>query len=409
MAHGPSPFDCTGKELRCEAMTNAVVTSKSQSEIPRTISSVCQFAESVCQNGSVPIYLVGAERSGVFCRDDWIPFEAQIREVSIPNSVTELCDGCFRWCESLRRVTFGPSSSLERIGVACFVHSGVEEFDVPDSVRELCDDCFYVCESLHRVTFGSSSSLERIGVSCFEETGVQEVRIPDGVRDLCCGCFKGCSSLRRVTFGPSTSLDRIGVEAFGAAHNDKLWSPSGLVEMSIPDGVRELCDGCFSGCCCLHHVTFGPSSSLERIGVEAFGAVVDDWDLMLCELVEISIPDSVRELCDGCFKGCSSLRRVTFGPSSSLERIGVEAFGAVEDYEGEVTECGLVEISIPDSVCELCDGCFKGCSSLRRVTFGPLSSLERVGAMCFYGCSLVEFTMPVSVRSLMADHLVNAQ
>ena len=35
-------------------------------------------------------------------------------------------------------------------------------------------------------------------------------------------------------------------------------------------------------------------------------------------LVEISIPDSVRELCDGCFKGCSSLRRVTFGPSSSL-------------------------------------------------------------------------------------------
>ena len=100
---------------------------------------------------------------------------------------------------------------------------------------------------------------------------------------------------------------------------------------------------------------------------------------------------------------------MTFGPSSSLERIGVEAFGAVEDDCGEVTECGLVEISIPDSVCELCDGCFKGCSSLRRVTFGPLSSLERVGAMCFYGCSLVEFTMPVSVRSLMADHLVNAQ
>ena len=38
-----------------------------------------------------------------------------------------------------------------------------------------------------------------------------------------------------------------------------------------------------------------------------------------CSLIEVSIRDSVRELCDGCFEACSSLRHVTFGPSSSLE------------------------------------------------------------------------------------------
>ena len=59
-------------------------------------------------------------------------------EISIPDSVRELCDGCFKRCKSLRRVTFGPSSSLERIGVSCFRESGVEEVSVPDSVRELC-------------------------------------------------------------------------------------------------------------------------------------------------------------------------------------------------------------------------------------------------------------------------------
>ena len=42
---------------------------------------------------------------------------------------------------------------------------------------------------------------------------------------------------------------------------------------------------------------------------------------------EVSIPDGVRELCDDCFSGCGSLRRVNFGSSSSLERIGVECFG----------------------------------------------------------------------------------
>ena len=144
------------------------------------------------------------------------------------------------------------------------------------------------------------------------------------------------------------------------------------VEMSIPDGVRELCDGCFKGLSGLRRVTFGPSSSLERIGVEAFGAVREQGKYKPCGLVEISIPAGVRELCDGCFKGCSSLRRVTFSPSSSLERIGVSCF----------KRTGVESVAVPDSVRELCDGCFKGCSSLRRVTFGPSSSLEWIDVSC---------------------------
>ena len=204
-AHGPGPFDWPGKELRCEAMTNAVVTSRRRSDIPRTISGVCYF-ESECQDNSVRIYLVGAERSGVLCRDDWIDFRDEIREVSIPNNVSELCEGCFKGCASLRHVTFGPSSSLERIGVSCFQETGVEEFAVPDGVRELCEGCFRGCSSLHHVTFGPSSPLKRIGVSCFQCSGVEDVSVPDGVRELCEGCFRGCRSLRRVTFGPSSSL-----------------------------------------------------------------------------------------------------------------------------------------------------------------------------------------------------------
>ena len=119
------------------------------------------------------------------------------------------------------------------------------------------------------MTFGPSSSLERIGVSCFESSGVEEVSVPDSVRELCDGCFKGCLSLRRVTFGPSPSLERIGVEAFGAVKEAYRDCPCGLEEMSIPDCVRELCDGCFKWCSRLRRVTFGPSSSLNRSGFNA--------------------------------------------------------------------------------------------------------------------------------------------
>ena len=81
------------------------------------------------------------------------------QEISFSNSVRELSDKCFRGCRNLRRVRFGSSSSLERIGISCFEWSAVEEVSIPDSVRELCHSCFSKCHRLRRVMFGSSSSL----------------------------------------------------------------------------------------------------------------------------------------------------------------------------------------------------------------------------------------------------------
>ena len=121
---------------------------------------------------------------------------------------------------------------------------------------------------------------------------------------------------------------------------------------------------------------FSSSSSLERIDVSCFEST---------KIEEVSIPDSVRELCDRCFAGCSNLRRVRFGSSSSLERIGVEAFGSVRHEKFGMLKCAIVEIRIPDSVRELCDRCFYECSCLSRVTFGPSSSLERIGFHAFAG------------------------
>ena len=72
---------------------------------------------------------------------------------------------------------FGSSSSLERIGVECFRGSGVEEVSIPDSVRELHHKCFSGCKSLRRITFGSSSSLERAS-ACFVDIGVEKVNMP---------------------------------------------------------------------------------------------------------------------------------------------------------------------------------------------------------------------------------------
>ena len=72
--------------------------------------------------------------------------------------------------------------------------------------------------------FSSCSSLEQIGSWCFAHSGIEDVSIPDGVRELCNRCFRRCWSLRRVEFGSSSSLERIGVGCF---------SGSGVEEVSI--------------------------------------------------------------------------------------------------------------------------------------------------------------------------------
>ena len=144
--------------------------------------------------------------------------------------------------DHFRRETFVPSSSLERIDSEAFrvvpngyhqnTPCGPVEIRIPDCVREMCEGCFQGCENLRRVTFGPSSSLKRIGASCFKNTGVEYIVIPDGVRELCEGCFQGCGCLWRVTFGPASSLERFGASCLKAP---------GVDEVLIPDGVREMC------------------------------------------------------------------------------------------------------------------------------------------------------------------------
>ena len=107
------------------------------------------------QFAGTPMYIVYAHgaNSGL-CWSSMLVGAArpQLRYVSIPDNVPELCDRCFMSCESLRLVNFGSFSSLERIGYSCFEESGVEEVSIPDSVRELCKGCFPAAKEVDEIT-----------------------------------------------------------------------------------------------------------------------------------------------------------------------------------------------------------------------------------------------------------------
>ena len=197
--HGTFGSDPGRPEVRNAVMTTTTVESLSDSSSPKwEIAGILAHHDRVeegQQFTGTPIYLVYAckENRGLCWRLAGVDSTLQqFRDVSIPNNVCELCDGCFKECRSLCRVNFGPLSSVERIGVSCLEGTGIEEVNIPDGVCELCDGCFKECESLRRVNFGSSSSLERIGVDCFSVSGSIYVSGPDRVRELCDGAHERC-------------------------------------------------------------------------------------------------------------------------------------------------------------------------------------------------------------------------
>lgn len=58
-----------------------------------------------------------------------------------------------------------------------------------------------------------------------------ETHIPDGVKELCGGCFARCRSLSRVAFGETSSLKQVDASAFSVSVLGKVHISSGCLAM----------------------------------------------------------------------------------------------------------------------------------------------------------------------------------
>ena len=128
-----------GPEVRKADMVITTAESLSDSSSPKwKIAGMLSHNDSVQEGQRVArtlMYIVYAHNvnSGLYWSSTCVSraLKKLLRDVSIPNHVRELYDCCFQGCRSLCRVTFGSSSSIERIGVSCFKRCGVEEVNIP--------------------------------------------------------------------------------------------------------------------------------------------------------------------------------------------------------------------------------------------------------------------------------------
>lgn len=155
---------------------------------------------------------------------------------------------------------------------------------------------------------------------------------------------------------------------------------SNLWKVTIPVNVESMTFNNFKGCVSLKTITFEKGSKLKAFtgghdnNYKILGAFLD------CKsLTTIEIPASVESL-GTAFKG-SSLRTITFEKGSKLKSI-TGGYQNKDNYSGALSDCkALTFIEIPASVETIEIAAFEYCSSLEMITFEKGSKLESISGV----------------------------
>lgn len=187
---------------------------------------------------------------------------SSLKEIKIPNKITELAYNLFCHCENLETVIL--QEGLIKIGSYTFAYCPkLTNINIPSTVEKIAPYAFYSCVSIKKIV------------------------LPDSVTKIDVNGFYCCSGLEEITL--SKNLEYIGNYAF--------YKCSSLKEIIIPDKITSISSYMFSYCKSLTKVVL--PNNLEKINLQAFEHCT--------ALTEIYISNKVEYIGDSVFLNCKSL------------------------------------------------------------------------------------------------------
>ena len=141
-----------------------------------------------------------------------------------------------------------------------------------------------------------------------------------------------------------------------------------LVKVTIPNSVTEIGERAFDGC-----------TSLSDIAIPNSVTEIGDYAFVFCSsLKNITIPSSVTSISNDMFLKCTSLNNVSL--PNGLISIGDNAFDKCTS---------LSTINIPDTVTTIGNGAFMGCSALTDINIP--NSVTEIGGSIFSDCNKLNY------------------
>ena len=205
----------------------------------------------------------------------------------------------------------------------------------------------------------SDAEIEALPDGAFNgKIGLLEITLPAGLKAIGNNAFRGCFALRNEVTIPA-GVQTIGSYAFSGCRNAK-FNPA------LPETLTAIGDYAFQNCANLYAVTL--PASLQTIGEYAFYA---------SSIQEIVLPEGLFSLGDGAFWFCKALETADFVNSMEIISIPSNAFNGCS---------GLRKVYLPFFVEEIGDYAFSGCKSLKSLNFFECEEITKIGEFAFRGC-----------------------
>ena len=303
------------------------------------------------------------------------------------------------------------------------------KYTIRKGVNVIGNSAFWLCSSLTNINI--PNSVTNIGYEAFCLCrSLTNINIPNGVTNIGYNAFSDCRSLTNINI--PNSVTNIGDAAFSGC--------SSLTNINIPNSVKYIGDIAFSGCNSLTKIKI-PSSVVYMDGYTFLGWDGDLYNESKAFIYEHQvlfnkdkttliayrskeknyiIPNSVTNIGNAAFSGCSSLTKINI--PNSVTNIGNEAFECCRsltkiNIPNSVTNIGkrafllcrsLTKINIPNSVTNIGDEAFSGCSSLTNINIP--NSVTNIGYNAFYDCrSLTNINIPNGVTYIGYNAFYNCE